>query len=265
MAEHTKFITIDPNGDTLLKLKNIRWKLPEWIDEETRFRQPVDVTGLALEDIEAEGADESDQRKHPEEVHFLVSSRQLRLVSTYFDTIFKKNFTESVPNPEDGKFHIWADEWNPNALGRLLNIAHAQISDIPNCSLLIEVVEMALIVDYYDMHQAPHRYVKDQFSLWTSVLGPGNKRGRSLAFGHEAIKMMFLSFVFKDVMFLKHTTGVAMKNSKGPLQDLGLPLGDIPGTVAHLSTVCNLTNASQTRWKSTGSKLSTRSSKKWTI
>jgi hypothetical protein len=30
MAESTKLITIDANGDTILTLKDIHWKLPAW-------------------------------------------------------------------------------------------------------------------------------------------------------------------------------------------------------------------------------------------
>ncbi|KAH6875208.1 hypothetical protein BKA58DRAFT_454088 [Alternaria rosae] len=164
MAEHTKLITIDPNGDTLLKLKDIRWELPEWIDEATRFAPPVDVAEPVLEDTAAQVADESAQRKHPEEVHFLVSSRQLRLVSTYFDTMFKRNFAESVADSTDGKYHIWATEWNPEALERLMNIAHARSTGLRDHVNLDELAEMVLIVDYYDMHEAPYTHVKRCFT-----------------------------------------------------------------------------------------------------
>ncbi|KAI4950367.1 hypothetical protein J4E91_004248 [Alternaria rosae] len=225
MAEHTKLITIDPNGDTLLKLKDIRWELPEWIDEATRFAPPVDVTEPVLEDTAAQVADDSAQRKHPEEVHFLVSSRQLRLVSVYFDTMFKRNFAESVADSTDGKYHIWATGWNPEALERLMNIAHARSTGLQDYVNLDELVEMVLIVDYYDMHEAPYTHVKKCFTR----IGNGI---RSLApnntLGSDVIKWMFLSYVFQQDRILEIATELAKKHSKGPLQDLGLPLGNIP-------------------------------------
>ncbi|KAI4714385.1 hypothetical protein J4E89_000065 [Alternaria sp. Ai002NY15] len=42
------------------------------------------------------------------------------------------------------------------------------------------------------------------------------------------IKLMFLSYVFQRKEILQRATEIAKKHSKGPLQDLGLPLGDIP-------------------------------------
>jgi hypothetical protein len=128
MAEVPKLVTIDPNGDTLLKLKDIRWKLPEWIDEATRFAPSVNGAGLP-EATAVEAAEKNDQCKHPDQVHFLVSSRQLRLVSTYFDAMFKRDYAESVADPTDGKYHIWATEWNPKALECLMNMAHARTTD----------------------------------------------------------------------------------------------------------------------------------------
>ncbi|KAI4658726.1 uncharacterized protein J4E79_006484 [Alternaria viburni] len=227
MAEHTKLITIDPNGDTLLKLKDIRWELPEWIDEATHFAPPAEITESSHEDTAAEGAEESDQRKHPEEVHFLVSSRQLRLVSTYFDNIFKKNFAESVADPADGRYHIWATEWNPTALEQLLIVAHARNTGVNENVSFDVVVDMALIVDYYDMHETPYTHAKRLFTRWW-----GNGTYRSLmpesVLHGKVIRWMFLSKVYKDNHISRRTIEIAKKHSKGPLQDLGLPLGNIP-------------------------------------
>lgn len=238
MAEHTKLITIDPNGDTLLKLKDIRWELPEWIDEATRFAPTVDIFGFALDDTASECANESDQRENPEEVHFLVSSRQLRLVSTYFDMMFEKNFAESVADFADGRYHIWATEWNPKALERLMNIAHARSVGVAEYTL-DELVEMALIIDYYDVHEAPYDHVKDHISgTSTGYCAPAPKT----AFGSKVIKWMFLSYVFQQDHVLETATELAKKHSKGPVQDLGLPLGDIPGEMAYYPFIHNLAN-----------------------
>jgi hypothetical protein len=241
MAEVPKLVTIDPNGDTLLKLKDIRWKLPEWIDEATRFAPSVNGAGLP-EATAAEAADKNDQCKHPDQVHFLVSSRQLRLVSTYFDAMFKRDYAESIADPTDGKYHIWATEWNPVALKHLMNMAHARVTDLPNCNTLDEVVEMALIVDYYGMREVPMHYVKNQYALMRAA-----SKGHAITlgiFGHgpRAIKMMFLSLVFKGKSPLERTLELAMKASKGPLQELGLPLGNIPGMTSHYLAICDLTN-----------------------
>jgi len=265
MAEHTKLITIDPNGDTLLKLKDIRWELPQWIDEATRFAPPVDVTGLALEDTEAEVADEDDQRTEPEEVHFLVSSRQLRLVSTYFDAMFKRDFAESVADSTDGKYHIWATEWNPEALEWLMKVAHARSPGVRSYYNIDELVQMALIVDYYDIHELPYFYVKEKLALQRARREQRISSGNTPSFGHQAVKMLFLSVVFKEETLLEEMISLAMKFSKGPLQDLGLPLGEIPSKMMVYLIVCDRANISQSSWKRIGSKLSSQSSTNWTL
>jgi hypothetical protein len=243
MAEVPKLVTIDPNGDTLLKLKDIRWKLPEWIDEATRFAPSVNGAGLP-EATAAEAADKNDQCKHPDQVHFLVSSRQLRLVSTYFDAMFKRDYAESVADPTDGKYHIWATEWNPKALECLMSMAHARTTDLSDSSTLDEVVEMALIVDYYGMREVPMRCVKNQYALKSAALNGRSIHGRLMGYGPQTIKAMFLSLVFKDKSLLERALGLAMKASKGPLQDLGLPLRNIPGTTLYYLTTCDQTDPS---------------------
>ncbi|KAI4685090.1 hypothetical protein J4E81_008902 [Alternaria sp. BMP 2799] len=226
MSEHTELITIDPNGDTLLKLKDIRWELPEWIDEATRFAPPAEITESSDKDTAMEGADESGQRKHPEEVHFLVSSRQLRLVSTYFDSMFKREFAESVADSTDGKYHIWATEWNPTALEQLLIVAHARNTGVNENVSFEEVVDMALIVDYYDMHETPYTHAKRHSTRWW---GNGNYRLMPEGGVHgKVIMWMFLSKVYKRDHGLRRTIEIAKKYCKGPLQDLGFPLGNIP-------------------------------------
>ena len=231
MAEHTKLITIDPNGDTLLKLKGIRWELPEWIDEATRFAPPAETTEAPLENTATELADTSNQRKHPEEVHFLVSSRQLRLVSTYFDAMFKRDFAESVADSKDGKYHIWATEWNPTALEQLLIVAHARSTGLNDHVYFNETVEMALIIDYYDMREAPYTHFKKCFLRWGGNDSYSIARHRIL--GSDVVKRMFLSYVFQSNEVLGRAIEIAKKHSKGPLQDLGLPLGNIPGKTVH--------------------------------
>ena len=91
---------------------------------------------------------------------------------------------------------------------------------------------MALIVDYYDMHETPYTHAKRLFTRWW-----GNGTYRSLmpesVLHGKVIRWMFLSKVYKDNHISRRTIEIAKKHSKGPLQDLGLPLGNIPGEIAH--------------------------------
>jgi hypothetical protein len=106
------------------------------------------------------------------------------------------------------------------------------------------VVELALIVNYYGMREVPSHYVKNQYARWSAALNRHNFHQRFMGYGPQTIKAMFLSLIFKDKSLLERTLELAMKASKGSLQELGLPLGSIPGMTSHYLTICDQTNAS---------------------
>ena len=124
MAEHTKFITIDPNGDTLIILENPQtWLLNPTLGQQLEVREDTDsdidsdsyesIAHDAREDASHDGAlNETESRPA---VKFLVSSRQLRIVSSYFDSIFKGGYNETVPSPDDGLYHIKTEGWDQKA------------------------------------------------------------------------------------------------------------------------------------------------------
>ena len=155
-------------------------------------------------------------------------------MSTYFDNIFKKNFAESVADPADGRYHIWATEWNPTALEQLLIVAHARSTGLNDHVYFNETVEMALIIDYYDMREAPYAHSKKCSLRW----GGNNHYSRAAnhILGSNFVKRVFLSYVSQSNEVLGRAIDIAKKHSKGPLQDLGLPLGNIPGEIAHHPT-----------------------------
>jgi hypothetical protein len=75
---------VDPNGDTLLILKNPKWELPAW---KTAPQAHTADHQAEIDHAIEEAAD--DMTAKPDEVHILVSYRQLRIVSVYFDNMFK--------------------------------------------------------------------------------------------------------------------------------------------------------------------------------
>jgi hypothetical protein len=212
VVEHA---TVDPNGDTLLIIKDPRWKLPTW---KTNPLAPEGYTDSDEEQSEIDEATEyveNDLLSKPDEVHVLVSSRQLRIVSRYFDNMFKGGYIETQLHP-DGKYHISANGWNPGALTLAMNIAHVQLKAIPETIDLTGLVELTVVADYYDMEPTVASYTQ----RWAKQLlaGPDVKE-----YGEESMLRMYLAAKYKDAWVLDWTATLAMKWSMGAIQDLDLP------------------------------------------
>jgi hypothetical protein len=208
---------VDPNGDTWLIIKNPKWELPAWI---TTPATPNDNTNAAEENFG------NDQAIKPDEVHILVSSRQLRIVSAYFDNMFKGSYKETQLSSVDGKYHISADGWNPDALKLAMNIAHVQVKAIPDKIALTTLVELVVVTDYCVMEAAVAIYTK----RWVDQHFKDEEDYVTL-YGVTSTLLMFLAAKFKVVDMFSNTASLAMQESVGPLQDLGLPFPkDIVGT-----------------------------------
>jgi hypothetical protein len=166
MAESPELVAIDPNGDTLIVLKNPKAELPKLKEEkEHKDEDMVDsLLGDAAEGITSDGAvDGSDiTLQEAPTLKFLIPSRQLRIVSPYFDNILKRSHRESVPNPDAGLHHIMAEGWCSEAMEVVLNIAHVQVKRIPDCISLELFVKILVIADYYQMQDNIALYTK----LW---------------------------------------------------------------------------------------------------
>jgi hypothetical protein len=55
----------------------------------------------------------------------------MRIVSPYFENMFKFSYGETVPVFEDDLYHVQAQRWNPEAFAVVLNVAHIQLQAIP--------------------------------------------------------------------------------------------------------------------------------------
>jgi hypothetical protein len=226
---------VDPNGDTLLIIKDPRWRLPAWRTNPLAQEEDKDSDEDQIETVEATEHVEDDLLNKPDEVHVLVSIRQLRIVSRYFDNMFKGGYIETQLHP-DGKYHISAHGWNPGALALAMNIAHVQLKAIPETVDLTGLVELTVVADYYDMEPALASYTQ----RWARQLlaGPDVKE-----YGVESTLKMYLAAKYQDAWVLDWTATLAMQWSRGLIQDLDLPFPrNIIGTYPTSSTRHTLMN-----------------------
>ncbi|EUC39634.1 hypothetical protein COCMIDRAFT_41874 [Bipolaris oryzae ATCC 44560] len=90
-----------------------------------------------------------------DEIHYLVSSRHLMLASPWFRrTLTREEFVESLKNPSDGRYHIYANDWDEEALLILLNIFYIQTRQVPATISLEMLAKIAVLIDYYELENA---------------------------------------------------------------------------------------------------------------
>ncbi|KAI4612463.1 hypothetical protein J4E80_007197 [Alternaria sp. BMP 0032] len=213
MGETPKLVTIDPNGDMLIKLKYRNTAQSKWKNESESVDNWIAQAEAAKAVIENETAL---PEQKPTEVHYLVSSRQLRIVSPYFEKMFKRNYDETVPNSEDGLYHVRAQQWNPDALAIMLNIAHLQFAAIPKEISVELFVALFLVADYYQMEDALRLFTKE----WQGQL---QEQTMPEHYGEESMLWMFLGVKLKDWMIFESMASMAMRQACCPIQFLDLP------------------------------------------
>ncbi|KAF2263258.1 hypothetical protein CC78DRAFT_545097 [Lojkania enalia] len=131
------------------------------------------------------------------EIHYRVSSGQLKITSVFFQHLFKTGYKETIPDESDGLFHIEALDWDVDAMLIVLNIMHARNELVDRKLDLLTLVKVAVI-----LKRAP----------------------LPRSYGPDSIMWIFVSSVFADRDVLKRMTALAARQSLGPFQTLGLPI-----------------------------------------
>ncbi|KAF1922090.1 hypothetical protein BDU57DRAFT_511263 [Ampelomyces quisqualis] len=100
----------------------------------------------------------------------------------------------------DGRYYIIVEGWNEVALLTLLNIIHVQNRKVPQTLRLEEVAKIAMLVDYYQCHQA----VEVCQEIWITHLRNGFIMAKT--HGREFLLQLLVASVFNmHDMFLKST------------------------------------------------------------
>ena len=171
MPTSVKNVIIDPNGDAVLILRYPIYDL-DFISPPAQEDTPSTASNessltvdpahtFSIENLEdnlndlsldavAETADNEGLYHDGPEFHYLVSSGRLCVASPYFHNIFKHGFQEAIPE-DDGKYYFSAEDFHPEALTHVLNLAHMQREDVPDRPTLDLLAHIAVIIDYYQL------------------------------------------------------------------------------------------------------------------
>jgi hypothetical protein len=149
-----------------------------------------------------------------------VSSSHLALASPYFKRMLRGGWKEGHTLRSDGGVHLDVKEWDHEALLILMNIIHGHTRKVPRLVSLEVLAKIAVLVDYYECVE-----VVEVFSdMWINQLEKQPPR----IYSRDLILWICISWVFRLSKQFTVATRIALKQSRGPIQTLGLP---IPGGV----------------------------------
>jgi hypothetical protein len=120
---------------------------------------------------------------------------------------------------------IEAENFDEEALLILMHIIHGHHRSVPRTLSLEQVAKIAVIIDYYQCHEAVEIYME----MWIRHLN----REVPTKYCKELILWLLILYVFPNPDLFLQVTAVAVRQSRGPLQTMGLPIS--PGVVGEQS------------------------------
>ena len=187
------------SGDTILTLKN-----------------PNASLGLSKDDKGNSDTSPSSPSATPRPVTFRVSSQHLIQASSVFKAALTGSWKERSVS-ENGCREISAEDWSTEAMRIVLSLIHNRTRDIPRTVSLDLLVKIAILVDYYELHEAVHFFA----IIWIDALRPSVPK----VYGGDVMLWICLSWVFRDAPIFTAITKLAIQESPGKVPtDTHLPI-----------------------------------------
>ncbi|KAH0522012.1 hypothetical protein TsFJ059_005932 [Trichoderma semiorbis] len=221
------FYEIDPSGDTLLILQNANAPFAILPSSGPQAKQkasdstPDDKTTGKAQDADSKPQEEGNKPKDADSkptVQMRLSSKHLTLASKYFQKMTANNWKESKEaTPEVGySYVINANDWDEKALLLLMNIIHGRTSKVPRYIELELLAKIAVLVDYYQCHEAVAFYSH----TWLRSINIGIPRQGE----RDYMLRLVVCLVFSEVFNFQLLTKTIIWGATGPIDSLGLPI-----------------------------------------
>ncbi|KFA52552.1 hypothetical protein S40293_07634 [Stachybotrys chartarum IBT 40293] len=156
----------------------------------------------------------------PGRIRMMVSSRHLILASTYFREMLNGPWKEGTMN-DNAPRSITASDWDEGALVIVMDIIHGHNREVPKHMTLELLSEIAVIVDYYDCHEAVEPFV----GHWITMM----KQYLPNRYGKNCILWIVVSWVFSQNKIFESMTELATKYGEELVKVPALPIGQILG------------------------------------
>lgn len=149
-------------------------------------------------------------------VQIRVSSKHLVLASPYFKRNLGSGMLESHILSSQGHVEFRMDIEDLEAMLIVMNIVHGRTRQVPRHIDLDMLTRVAVLVDYLECHE-----VIELFSdRWIDDL----KGGITTTYSEALIQWLCISLIFRKACQFKAVTHTAIRQTKGPIDTLGLPI-----------------------------------------
>ncbi|KAJ5378339.1 uncharacterized protein N7496_005748 [Penicillium cataractarum] len=147
---------------------------------------------------------------------FQVSAKHLMFASPFFKRLLTGGWKGSTAYFQKRSVEITAEGWDVEALKILLRAIHGQYSHIPRKLTLEMLAKVAVIADYYECREA----LEFLAELWIEKV---DEQTPSVA-SRDLILWLWISWFFRLPSQFKLSTSIAMSQSDGRIDNLGLPI-----------------------------------------
>ncbi|KAK3311921.1 hypothetical protein B0H66DRAFT_539033 [Apodospora peruviana] len=155
-------------------------------------------------------------------VTFLVVAQNLIQTSCVFKAALTGPWKEGVVT-EDGVKNLEAEGWDSEAMRIVLSAIHHRTKDIPRRVTLEMLCKIAVLVDYYELHDSLFFFLH----LWINDLQSPLPK----VHGRDLILWICITSIFTSATIHEAVTSVAISHCPGEFRTLDLP---IPGRVENL-------------------------------
>ncbi|PNP52618.1 hypothetical protein THARTR1_06783 [Trichoderma harzianum] len=194
--------TIDGNGDTVLVLENANRAIgPQKDDPVWENALPdvlVEESHLDEFKVRARASEDANSRQ---EIWVLLSSKKLALASPVSRQMEPNNQPAIRPFKFTYKYLFVARQWDEKALEMIS---------------LERLANISVIVDHFQCHQM----VKPFADKWIACL----KEPYPTCYGRNLVLRLYISWVFLDSADFAAFTKIVIRESRGPMHTLGLPI-----------------------------------------
>ncbi|KAK3350291.1 hypothetical protein B0T25DRAFT_505739 [Lasiosphaeria hispida] len=185
--------TLSDSSDTVLTLKNPTALFAVWDEPD----------GVASTQSPANSSSNTP-------VVFRVSSQNLIQASHWFKTALTGSWTENSDRS------VSAEGWDPEAMDIVLRAVHNRTGTIPRKVTLEMLCKIAVLVDYYGLHDALHFFC----AVWIDLL----RNPLPTVYGRDLILWICISSIFASTDILNIVKKVAIEHNTGEVRTLGLPI-----------------------------------------
>jgi len=149
-------------------------------------------------------------------VKIRVSSRHLILASRYFSNMFESEWKEGKTLRAAKFIKMEVEDVDPDALVIVMNIIHGKTRSVPKTVDLEMLAKIAVIVDLYECAEAAE--------VFTDMWLPRLSSALPSEYSRDTVLRLCVSWVFRRSDEFRFATSAALKHSRGPIQDMGLPI-----------------------------------------